>query len=518
MKKNLIVIIFLALCQNLFPQEWTTTIDIGCSWGFSDNITVDNGESVLCVGHTSEEDGLVVKIDKDGAYVDRVVHLPGMILGYYSAVQLDNGNYMVFGICDDSLCDPYYQRYIQVDVFDNNLELISSRAYGVEDDTFDCFAGANEGVFLNSILSPIGTVILAAAPSYYYVDATGYGYYKRALQLYELDREGNILVKKPHITAYVGSIREITYEPHSDNLLIALTGGLFPPNYQGTPGIYVVNMNLEIVARQHLIDVQGGWQYEVDPIVDITTDGKWIDSDHLLLHTMKIDRDHRSTFTYSSLYKLDSTLNVYGELRLPPYDSCTWIPNGTSTVYINDSTIFVFTYCSESIYSFDTQQANVLLVDKHLNLLGRKTIRQENVLAYVGIAAVFNDGGCLVPILQRNSIYYQGEPFFYGDLVKFRREDIEITWDVVHEDGSEPKLAPYPNPTDGIVNIPIPENTPNNARIQLFDAGGIKSLDKSIGQSGNLIRLDTGNLASGLYLYRIVAGNGTVAEGKFIKN
>lgn len=517
MKRIFTLIVFLSLCQNIFSQEWTVQIDHECLWGLWNNISVDEGESVLGIGQMAKADGFVVKIDKDGAFIERVVHLPGMMLCYHSAVQLDNGNYMVFGICDDSLCDPYYQRYIQVDVFDNNLELISSRAYGVEDDTFDCFAGANEGVFLNSILSPIGTVILAAAPSYYYVDATGYGYYKRALQLYELDREGNILVKKPHITAYVGSIREITYEPHSDNLLIALTGGLFPPNYQGTPGIYVVNMNLEIVARQHLIDVQGGWQYEVDPIVDITTDGKWIDSDHLLLHTMKIDRDHRSTFTYSSLYKLDSTLNVYGELRLPPYDSCTWIPNGTSTVYINDSTIFVFTYCSESIYSFDTQQANVLLVDKHLNLLGRKTIRQENVLAYVGIAAVFNDGGCLVPILQRNSIYYQGEPFFYGDLVKFRREDIEITWDVVQKSPNVFNSGVYPNPSKGVITITTDDNITHEARIQIFDTKGVKCLDSTVGDSGYQIWIDTQNLESGLYIYKLMSNNCEVTSGKFIK-
>jgi hypothetical protein len=209
------------------------------------------------------------------------------------------------------------------------------------------------------------------------------------------------------------------------------------------------------------------------------------------------------------MYVVDSALHVYGELHLPPYDSCTWIPRGTSTAYIDDSTIFAVTYCAEFVYG-NILQANVILVDKNLNLLGRKSFVNESYSHMPLPPATFNDGGCLIPITRGGSLQ--------NLLMKFRREDIEITWDVVHEDGSEPKLAPYPNPTDGIVNIPIPENTPNNARIQLFDAGGIKSLDKSIGQSGNLIRLDTGNLASGLYLYRIVAGNGTVAEGKFIKN
>lgn len=503
MKKNLIVIIFLALCQNLFPQEWTTTIDIGCSWGFSDNITVDNGESVLCVGHTSEEDGLVVKIDKDGAYVDRVVHLPGMILGYYSAVQLDNGNFMVFGTCDDSLCDLNYQRYIHVDVFDSELELVSSRMYDVNDGTFECFTGVVYGLkMMHSVLSRSGTVILAAAPAYY-----NYSTYRHALQLYELDYEGNILVSKPHPSDQVFSVEEITCEPHSDNLLVAVYGGSFPNN-TGAPGIYVVDPSLEVVAKQDLRKVQGGWGFQVDEIKEISTDGKWIDGDRLILNTQK-SQLNRYTFYYASLYMVDSALHVYGELHLPPYDSCTWIPRGTSTAYIDDSTVFAVTYCANYVYG-NILQANVILVDKNLNLLGRKSFVNESFSHRPQPPATFNDGGCLIPIIRGGSLQ--------NVLMKFRREDIEITWDVVEEHEPEAKYAPYPNPTDGIVNIPLPKTLTDNARFLLFDAGGIKCLDSTVGQPGDLIRLETGNLASGLYLYRIVVGTSTVAEGKFIKN
>ena len=103
-------------------------------------------------------------------------------------------------------------------------------------------------------------------------------------------------------------------------------------------------------------------------------------------------------------------------------------------------------------------------------------------------------------------------------LMKFRREDIEITWDVVEENSTASLLSPYPNPTNDAINIPLPEAIADNTRILLFDAGGVKCLDSAVGQEGNLIRLDTGNLASGLYLYRIVAGSRTVAEGKFVKD
>ena len=509
MKRNLIVIVLMVLCSNLYPQEWISQIELGSKWALNDVITIDEGESVLCLGCTSNKNGLVVKIDKDGEHIDRLVHPQGMILNYFSAVELNNGNYMVFGMCDDSLCDPHYQRYIRVDVFDSELEPMNSRTFSVEDEIFECFYVIT-GMLLNSILSPSGTVILAATPAYY----TEQEYYQHALQLYELDEEGNILVRKALPYDYASSIEEITYEPHSDNLLMAVNGGSFPHS-TGTPGIYVVNLDLDIVARKNMHNVQGGYGYQVDPIYEISTDGNWIDGDHLILHTQK-SQHNRYSFYYSSLYVIDSALNVYGELHLPPYDSCTFIPRGTSTAYINDSTIFAITYCSENVYA-GVFQANVILVDKHLNLLGRKAFRDDEFLFRPGQPAAFNDGGCVVPILTQRGNDIPGDPEFQGMLMKFRREDIEITWDVVQETTAVPVADAYPNPTSGSINIVCSETFVPEDRILVFDLKGVKCLDSAIGSSGNLIRLDLQNLEPGLYSYKVVSGRRELAIGKFVK-
>ena len=511
MKKAILIIFLLALCHSLFSQEWTVQIETGNTWALNDVISVDNGESALCMGCTSNKHGLLVKINKDGEHIDRLVHPQGMILNYFSAVELNNGNYMVFGVCDDSLCDPYYQRYIRVDVFDSELEPINSRTFSVEDEAFDCFYVIT-GMLLNSILSPSGTVILAAAPAY---QVEEYGYYRRALQLYELDEELNILVKKSLPTYYASSIEEITYEPHSDNLLMAVEGGDFLSS-TGVPGIYVVDMGFEVVSRKNLNKVQGGYGYEVDPIYEISTDGNWIDDDRLILHANKVQLNRRTTFYYSSLYVIDSALNVYGELRLPPYDSTAWMPRGTSTAYIDDTTIFAITYCAEWLYS-DIYQANVILVDKHLNLLGRKAFRDDEFLFRPGQPAAFNDGGCLVPMLTRRGMYEPGDPEFQGMLMKFRREDIEITWDVVQENTATSLLSPYPNPTTGILNIPIGETNCQDARLQIFDMKGGIWLDSALDKQGNLITVDTHTLDAGLYVYKLLDGNREVANGKFVK-
>ena len=101
--------------------------------------------------------------------------------------------------------------------------------------------------------------------------------------------------------------------------------------------------------------------------------------------------------------------------------------------------------------------------------------------------------------------------------MKFRREDIEITWDVVNEVEAKPMGVAYPNPTTSSINIPIDETLSNDARIQIFDAKGAKCLDSEVGNTGNLITLDVHNLDAGLYVYKVVSGKREVASGKFIK-
>ena len=185
--------------------------------------------------------------------------------------------------------------------------------------------------------------------------------------------------------------------------------------------------------------------------------------------------------------------------------------------YANDSTIFAVSYCSETMSSMVAYQTNIMLVDKDLNLLGRKVLKEDNVLKQVSQPAAFNDDGCLVMVYSYNGNQYPGEPFARYELMKFRREDIEITWDVVNEADAKPMGIAYPNPTTSTINIPVDETLSNDTRIQIFDAKGMKCLDSEVGNMGNLITLDIHNLDAGLYVYKIVAGKRELAGGKFVK-
>ena len=514
MKKLAILLFLMISCCSLIAQEWVIEVEELKNSYMQDMVSVDDEESVLGIGYTGYPDyfdGVVVKIEKDGSSIGRIVHLPGMMLQYYSAVQLSNGNYMVFGICDDSLCDYHAQRFFRIDVFNSQLESVLTKTYSVDDDIFDCFYNAYYGKIMKSMISKLGTITLAARLSYSYKKS-----YRGAVRFYEFDEMGEIIkmVDNPLNVAYTAGIGKLTYEPHSDNLLVTINGGSFPP-HSGLPGIYVVDNNYNIVAKQDFIHIQGGLPINVDEVFQIGCEGKWIDNEYIILDAEK--SAHRSS-TYNTLYKVDSALNVYAELRLPPYDSCTSSPYGTSTAYINDTTIFSFTDCSEFIWSTDKRQVNVILVDKNLNLLGRKVIQKDNVQYFCSTPpARFEDGGCVIVLCSRNGDFYPGSPFYEVQFVKFRREDIEITWDVVNETGAKPMGFAYPNPTSSTINIPIDETLFKDARIQIFDAKGMKCLDSEVGNTGNLITLDVHNLDAGLYVYKVVSGKRELTSGKFIK-
>ena len=504
----------LAFCQPLFAQEWTVELPQYKVAFMRDMISVDSGEYVLGIGgNYYRGDGLILKVGKDGQYTDRKVHHPGMTLQYHSAIQLDNGNYMVFGICDDSLRDPMFQRYLQVDVFNDKLEVVSSMTYSVEDENSDYFYDSNWSYIMKSILSKNGTAILACRPTKYITNPS-ISYYLSRPRFYEFDEAGGLL-KMVDDNEKVTHIEEIFYAPHSDNLMMAVHG-VFPPN-DGF-GVYVVDPQLDVVARQDFYHLQGG-PYS-DPVGNLRCEGRWIDDECVIYEVSKTRSSGNSgnTFYYNTLYKLDSALNVHAELRLPPYDSCTWSPEGTTTAYINDTTIFALTSCCFDLFSEDVRQLNVILVDKDLNLLGRKVVKEDNVMLSSNTApAAFNDGGCLAMVRFWNGSDYQGEPFMRNMLMKFRREDIEITWDVVNESETKPMDVAYPNPTASSINIPIDETLSNDARIQIFDAKGMKCLDGEVGDTGNLITLDVHNLDAGLYVYKIVSGKRELTSGKFVK-
>ena len=303
-----------------YGQEWAVSVDE--TDAAKELIAVDGGEHILSVGSAPGRDGCLLKVDKDGNYISRQVHLPGMALRYYSAIELDNGNYMAFGICDDSLADPHYQRYMQVDVFDSQLESVASRTYDMDDEVTDLFSLPDACSHMKSIITKKGTVLLAVTPSIEHSYEYGY-YYESVLRFFEFDEEGNLLriVDNPTLAAWTSDIKTITYAPNSDNLMVYVGSGIFG-NASGFAGMMVADTAYNIVAKQPL------WNLDGLECEDIACDGHWIDGQYMILD---VEQYIGSSFTFHTLYKIDSARNVYAHHDVEPADSCTRVPREKHT-------------------------------------------------------------------------------------------------------------------------------------------------------------------------------------------
>jgi len=222
-KQFMMLCCLMVMAATSYAQEWAVSVDQ--TEMAKEMIAVDGGEHILYVGSVPDRDGFLLKVDKDGNYISRQIHLPGMALRYYSAIELDNGNYMAFGICDDSLADPHYQRYLQVDVFDSQLESVSSRTYDMDDEVTDLIDFPEDRSPMKSIITRKGTVLLAAAPSY--EDPMYNGFYHSVLRFFEFDEGGELLriVDNPRPMVRLSDIKSMTYAPNSDNLMVYVGDG-----------------------------------------------------------------------------------------------------------------------------------------------------------------------------------------------------------------------------------------------------------------------------------------------------
>lgn len=505
----------MCFCQSAKAQQWVVSPEAPYSGIYMKHLTpVDGGTSVLCAGTTYDPedyhntDGFVMKIGRDSSYIVQTTHVPGMRLEYQCATQLVNGNYIVFGVCDDSLSDPNIDHYLRADVFDNSLNPVSSRQYRVNDTLFGYF-DLRGSCDMKSILTDDGTVTLVTS-QYRLVNVWNYGH----LCFYEFDSNGDTLRTKAPTANQPQAIgvHRITREPHSGNLQVFIQAGYFGGNI-GLSGYKTVSPDFEIVKSQCLYYLAGP-DYNVR---SVRSEGRWDEEDHIIVSAeMTLFNNDRTSFYYETLYKIDTLANILRELPLPPLDSCMSAPDDWNTAYANDSTVFVLYNCGSSLNTNETQ-VNVALVDNDLNLLGRKVLRPEVAGYRSGPPVVFDDGGCVFPLYNWDYNYGNQKGIKRTSFMKMAREDIEITWNVIPNDGPETPTGAYPNPVHGRLNIPVKSIEPCATRLRILTVKGTLCVDAVVESGGGLISVDVCNLDPGLYVYQVVTSGKVNASGKFVK-
>ena len=524
MKRLMILSCFLlTLLQTAAAQQWEVEIEMEehRSMKLNECISINDGDAMLGVGVTNDNfgeyanrNGLLVKVDSEGNSIVREFHLDGMELSYYCAQQLDNGNFITFGLCDDSsfFSDNRYQRYIRADVFNSEFNHLYGNVFETNVDGYDgILPGVYEVGNLKCQKNSAGNVLLLSTPFYFVPSPNGNGGVNyRRLRFYEFSETADTLRSFTQPIPEVNSTscsNVFSMFPLHDTDTMVFFGAW------GSHHIWTIDSDFNIHRGNNIYNATGSFSADF-----YGCDGHWIDNDRLIIDVEDSKGTGNDILYFHTLFVVDTALNIYGTLELPPLDSVSQSPLGVSTAYLNDSTIFAITYSQQRWNSNDVVQLNIFLIDKHLNLLGRKVVRQEDMIWFSRQPVPMGEDGVFLPIICETGCYHPGEYESHYLVWSLHRDDINITWDAVQETSINSQFAePYPNPATYRINIPVGDIAPNESRIQIFDTKGVKYFDCIIDKSTNLISINTQNLEAGLYIYQVVSDDRILTKGKFVK-
>ena len=523
MKRILIALIILrtiTMDLSLQAQQWVTEIDSDRTLSFLNCVPVDNGDAMLSVGSSTVElqggvdvMGSVVKVRSDGTYTRREIRKEGKKLYLLTATALDDGNYMVFGAFDDTIlvASTDFFRHLAVMVVDSALNTVAERSYRVDAEGFEGFRPVQSSTMRCAKASE-GNVVLGTCLSYFTPDQYG-GKYESRYRFYELDPTGDTVRSVTQPQTQDGFKQSGVYMknlfPNPTTGGFTFVGwGNYSPSYFGGFGIWNLGSNLEITGKHPM--KFGSHPYYLSP-VKLSCEGRWYDDGLFLAFTE--NTSGVNTWDNAGWLHLTDTLAVkHASVMLPPTDSVNSADLGCCTAYVNDSTIFVVTYCYYKNNMSGPTHTNIVLLDKHLNILGRTTIHPPGTYCFPSEPVALNDGSVVAPVImnpedgiRRNCIY------------SYKRDDIEITWDVVDESCQEQETPAFPNPTSDKLNIPVDHIEPGVTRLRIVSSDGTPCVDAALGAEGNVIAVDVGNLAPGIYVYQVVTNAKVNANGKFIK-
>jgi hypothetical protein len=149
-----------------------------------------------------------------------------------------------------------------------------------------------------------------------------------------------------------------------------------------------------------------------------------------------------------------------------------------------------------------------------MNLIGTSTLGGDTYY-HANFVLATPDKGCLI-MTQR----YDSLPYFETDAViwKVMPEDMTIVTSVEEIPQKVGSNLTWPNPSQNEVNISLTGfEIGEKLRFRLYDMQGNKCLDKQIQVSGNTLKVELQNLASGTYTYEIESKDGNHIQSKIIK-
>lgn len=412
------------LAQNSFEIYYQTTED-----EFLRDGVVDNDGCVVMIGMVGNDndigfDGIVFKVFPDGEYIQQRVTKQDTTCQFGSITLLDNGNYMIIGRY--AVGDiPKNKDRLLVLILNPELETVLEKTYLLNSDYYYSY-----GLGLNTLVDADRNIVYANARmaprggSGYNIDH----YFMRFNQL------GDTLLTKgyktfPDITS--GALRMV---PNTDTLMVIGRG-------------YNQNGYQELLFLDHEFNVNESFNIQREGEVggQYNSDVWLSQTDFLMTRNGFINDKNRE---YHAMVSRLNTSGVFQqELMLDRPDTTDYIAWYKNMTYRNDSTIYIGVNQVQPAWDMYAQSV-VYLIDKDLNLLGRKNLNGDAYYEIYSMEATADDGcmlfgGRITDVGQyKRDIYIQ----------KILREDFEIITKVEDQPLSKPGGKVWPNPATDVLH------------------------------------------------------------------
>jgi len=478
--------------QNSFEISYQTLDDELLTDGI-----LDNSGSVVIIGSIGDfleanYDGIVFKVFPDGDYIYRRVVKQDTSCQFGSITLLDNGNYMIFGryAVGDTL---EIKDRMLVLILNPDLETVMEKTYRLNNDFYVLYGMEN-----NTLLDADRNIVYANGR----LTPRGGNDYNTDYYFMRFNQQGDTLLTRgyeswPNVT--VGSLRMV---PDSDTLMVIGRG-------------YNQNGYQEMLLLDH--------DFNIIESFDISQDGNlsgqqhsdvWLNETEFLMTRNGIT-DSRKREYYATVSRLNTSGELLQELLLDRPDTTEYIAWYKSMSYRNDSTIYIGVNQSYNVlWEAIPMKSVVYIIDKDMNLLGRKDLGGDTEYEIFSMVATEDDGCMLFGARYVNSPAPDRDIYIW----KILREDFELITSV--EDYPLDKIAAkaWPNPADDLLHISLEGfEAGQDFRLRIYNTAGQKYLDKAHTVSGNAVQCRIDVLPSGIYVYELQTADGQVRGGKFIK-
>lgn len=486
-----IILFYAGEAQNSFEISYSTSAH-ELIW---DAKVDDEGAVILVGGYGSLEslffNALVIKVFPDGSYIYKQFDDPEIFSSFGSIEILDNGNYLITGCVGENVtmdeCDMFWIVFL-----DNSLNVLNTKSFAIPTDYLNLSSDRVSLIDNNGDIAMVGLVGRLdgqrMVTDYYAI---------------KLNQQGDTLLTRVYESWPESRANSISKLPNSDSLMLIGRGALL----SGSESVNIMDKDMNITRISGIENDNSEWT--------CYSPGLWLNETEFLASINRIFHKDMSSEYQFAVYKINTSGEYLDELILDRRDTLEYVSRKKGMAFSADSMIFVSGFQSyNQLWTDIPSKPIVYMVDKHLNLLGRKELGGDAYYDTWGTIAT-SDGGCMIYGTRYiNTGAYERDIHIW----KLLREDFEIMTQLTDQPAVALNSRVWPNPANDLLHISLEGlETGSDFRLRIYNIAGQKYFDKAFKATAAAVQCHIEVLPAGTYVYELQTFAGQVGSGKFIK-